>query len=41
MCKKCGTVYLCDSSYGTRNPRPHIINCARRDTLNVGQLMLM
>lgn len=36
---KCCVVYLCDSSYGTHSLRRHVLNCSRRDTRNVGQLL--
>lgn len=38
--KKCDALYLCDISYGTENLRRHIANCPRRDTRDIGQLIL-
>ena len=39
-CKSCGTVYMCDSKYGTGNLRRHMQNCERRDTRDIGQLLI-
>jgi hypothetical protein len=39
-CKLCGTVYLAPSTYGTGNLKCHIGNCPRRDTRDVGQMLL-
>ena len=39
-CKKCGKVYIAAGSYGTRNLKRHLKVCSRKDTTNVGQLIL-
>jgi hypothetical protein len=39
-CKLCGTVYLAPSTYGTGNLKHHIDNCPRRNTRDVGQMLL-
>jgi hypothetical protein len=39
-CKLCGTVYLAPSTYGTGNLKRHIDNCPRRNTRDVGQMLL-
>lgn len=39
-CLKCGAVYLSNSRYGTCNLKYHINSCVRRDTTNIGQLLL-
>jgi len=39
-CKLCGAVYLAPSTYGTGNLKCHIGNCPRRDTRDVGQMLL-
>ena len=39
-CKRCGLVYLVPSNYGTGNLKRHLENCVRRDTRDVGQLLL-
>ncbi|KAH7546231.1 hypothetical protein FEM48_Zijuj01G0178500 [Ziziphus jujuba var. spinosa] len=35
-CKDCGTIYLCDSKYGTENLVRHLKNCVKRDTRDIG-----
>ncbi|KAH7532868.1 hypothetical protein FEM48_Zijuj04G0068200 [Ziziphus jujuba var. spinosa] len=35
-CKDCGTIYLCDSKYGTGNLVRHLKNCVKRDTRDIG-----
>ncbi|KAH7536882.1 hypothetical protein FEM48_Zijuj03G0033200 [Ziziphus jujuba var. spinosa] len=39
-CKDCGTIYLCDSKYGTENLMRHLKNCVKRDTRDIGQLLI-
>jgi len=39
-CKLCGTVYLAPSTYGTGNLKRHIDSCPRRNTHDVGQMLL-
>jgi len=39
-CKLCGTVYLAPSTYGTENLKCHIDSCPRRNTRDVGQMLL-
>ena len=39
-CKKCGTKFICDSKYGTGNLKRHIASCVRRDTRDVGQMLI-
>nr|XP_023886061.1 zinc finger BED domain-containing protein RICESLEEPER 2-like [Quercus suber] len=39
-CKRCGLVYLVSGNYGTGNLKRHLENCVRRDTRDVGQLLL-
>ena len=39
-CKECGSVYLADSKNGTGNMRRHMISCQRKDTRDIGQLLL-
>ncbi|KAI0489235.1 hypothetical protein KFK09_029077 [Dendrobium nobile] len=39
-CKKCGSTYLSDSKNGTGNLRRHIQNCKKRDSHDIGQLIL-
>jgi hypothetical protein len=39
-CKLCGTVYLAPSTYGIGNLKRHIDNCLRRNTRDVGQMLL-
>jgi hypothetical protein len=39
-CKLCGTVYLAPSTYGTRNLKRHIDSCPKRNTRDVGQMLL-
>lgn len=39
-CKKCGALYLCHSCYGIENLRRYITNCPKRDTRDIGQLIL-
>lgn len=39
-CKLCGTTYLAPSAYGTGNIKRHIKTCPRRDTRDVGQMLI-
>ncbi|KAG6662042.1 hypothetical protein CIPAW_03G216300 [Carya illinoinensis] len=39
-CKMCGATYLAASKYGTGNLKRHIDTCPRRNTRDIGQLML-
>ena len=39
-CKKCGTTYACPSTFGTGNLHKHIEKCVRRDTRDIGQLLI-
>jgi len=39
-CKLCGTIYLAPSTYGTENLKRHIDTCPRRNTHDVGQMLL-
>ncbi|PKU73906.1 alcohol dehydrogenase [Dendrobium catenatum] len=39
-CKKCGATYLSDSKNGTGNLRHHIENYKKRDSHDIGQLIL-
>lgn len=39
-CKKCGTMFICESKYGTGNLKRHISTCARRNTRDIGQLIV-
>jgi hypothetical protein len=39
-CKLCDIVYLAPSTYGTANLKRHINNCPRRNTRDVGQMLL-
>lgn len=39
-CKKCGTTYACPSTYGTGNLHKHLLKCKRRDTRDIGQLLV-
>ena len=39
-CKDCGSIYLCNSKYGTRNLQRHIKTCVRKSTRDIGQLIL-
>jgi hypothetical protein len=39
-CKLCGTVYLAPNTYGTGNLKRHIDSCSRRNTRDVGQMLL-
>lgn len=39
-CKKCGASFICDSKYGTGNLKRHIQSCVRKDTSDIGQLLL-
>ncbi|XP_031375360.1 zinc finger BED domain-containing protein RICESLEEPER 2-like [Punica granatum] len=39
-CKKCGSIFICDSQYGTRNLKKHSERCIRKDTRDVGQLLM-
>lgn len=38
--KTWGIIYLCDTSYGTGNLLSHMQKCGRKDTGDVGQLIL-
>lgn len=42
QCKyvKSGAIYMCDNSCGIGTLRRHILNCSRRDTCDVDQLLL-
>ncbi|OWM74551.1 zinc finger BED domain-containing protein RICESLEEPER 2-like [Punica granatum] len=39
-CKKCGAIFICDSQYGTGNLKKHSEKCIRKDTRDVGQLLM-
>jgi hypothetical protein len=39
-CMLCGTVYLAPNTYGTENLKRHMDNCPRRNTRDVGQMLL-
>ena len=39
-CKKCGKVYIAARAYGTVNLKRHLKVCPRKDTTDVGQLIL-
>ncbi|XP_061340052.1 zinc finger BED domain-containing protein RICESLEEPER 1-like [Gastrolobium bilobum] len=39
-CKYCDQLYMADSKYGTGNLKRHLDGCVRRDTRDVGQMML-
>jgi hypothetical protein len=39
-CKLCGTIYLAPSTYGTRYLKCHIDTCPRRNTRDIGQMLL-
>ena len=39
-CKKCGKVYIAGRAYGTGNLKRHLKVCPRKDTMDVGQLIL-
>ena len=39
-CKDCGSIYLCDSKYGTGNLQRHIKTCVRKSARDIGQLIL-
>ncbi|KAG6682132.1 hypothetical protein I3842_13G123200 [Carya illinoinensis] len=39
-CKMCGATYLVVSKYGTENLKVHIETCPRRNSRDIGQLML-
>jgi len=39
-CKKCGQMYPGDSKYGTGNLKRHLGICKRRNTRDIGQLLL-
>ena len=39
-CKRCGATYACPSTYGTGNLHKHLERCKRRDTRDIGQLLI-
>ncbi|PON68041.1 Zinc finger, BED-type [Parasponia andersonii] len=39
-CKKCGQKYLASSKYGTSNIARHLKTCKRRDTRDIGQMLI-
>lgn len=39
-CKLCGATYLASGAYGTGNIKRHIKTCLRRDTRDVGQMLI-
>ncbi|GMN48589.1 hypothetical protein TIFTF001_017777 [Ficus carica] len=39
-CKECGSVYLANSKNGTGSMRRHMISCQRKDTCDIGQLLI-
>ena len=39
-CKRCNAIYVCDSKYGTGNLCRHLKTCIRRDTRDIGQLLI-
>ncbi|KAK1389787.1 Zinc finger, BED-type [Heracleum sosnowskyi] len=39
-CKKCGVTYACPSNFGTGNLHKHLEKCVRRDTRDIGQLLI-
>jgi hypothetical protein len=39
-CKLCGTIYLAPSTYGTENLKRHLDTCMRRNTRDVGQMLI-
>ncbi|XP_031371469.1 zinc finger BED domain-containing protein RICESLEEPER 2-like isoform X1 [Punica granatum] len=39
-CKKCGAIFISDSQYGTGNLKRHSEKCVRKDTRDVGQLLM-
>ena len=39
-CKKCGQQYLASSKYGTGNMSRHLKACKRRDTRDIGQMII-
>ncbi|XP_024030779.1 zinc finger BED domain-containing protein RICESLEEPER 2-like [Morus notabilis] len=39
-CKKCGQQYLASSKYGTGNMSRHIKTCKKRDTRDIGQMLI-
>ncbi|XP_059629599.1 zinc finger BED domain-containing protein RICESLEEPER 2-like [Cornus florida] len=39
-CKKCGTEYIAEGRYDTGNLKRHIDSCVRKDTQDIGQLLL-
>ncbi|WOG84027.1 hypothetical protein DCAR_0103207 [Daucus carota subsp. sativus] len=39
-CKRCGATYACPSTYGTGNLHKHLERCKRRDTIDIGQLLI-
>ncbi|XP_024028942.1 zinc finger BED domain-containing protein RICESLEEPER 2-like [Morus notabilis] len=39
-CKECGVVYMANSKNGTGSMRRHMQSCVRRDTRDVGQLLM-
>ncbi|KAK1391570.1 hypothetical protein POM88_010626 [Heracleum sosnowskyi] len=39
-CKKCGVTYACPSNFGTGNLHKHLEKCVRRDTMDIGQLLI-
>ncbi|XP_031378256.1 zinc finger BED domain-containing protein RICESLEEPER 2-like [Punica granatum] len=39
-CKKCGSIFICNSQYGTGNLKKHSERCIRKDTRDVGQLLV-
>jgi hypothetical protein len=39
-CKLCGTIYLAPSTYGTENLKRHLDTCPRRNTRDVGQMLI-
>jgi len=39
-CKECGVVYMANSKNGTGSMRRHMESCVRRDTRDVGQLLM-
>ena len=39
-CKRCGATYACPSTFGTCNLHKHLERCKRRDTRDIGQLLI-